>query len=102
VFTVSSEGTPGGGGRGGLLISGVSSSETAAAGGETGCVLIFAVGSAGANEVPVCWSCNRTAKKQSTADKRILFRRKGLRRDGTGRPLRSMKRFSSYTPRRMS
>ena len=77
VFTVSSEGTPGGGGRGELLISGVSSAETPVAGGETGCMLIFAVGSAGANEVPVCWSCIRTAKIQSTADKRILFKREG-------------------------
>lgn len=102
VFTVSSEETPGAGRRGYLLISGVSSVETPGEGGETGCALIFAVGSAGANELPVYWSCIKTAKTQSTADKRILLRRKGFRRDRAGRPLPSMRRFCSYTPRRMS
>ena len=84
VFTVSSEETLGAGRRGYLLISGVSSVETSAEGGETGCALIFTVGSAGANELPVYWSCIKTAKTQSTADKRILLRRKGLRRDRAG------------------
>jgi len=88
--------------RGYLSNSGVGSAETLAGGRRTGRWLICEVGSAGANELLVYRSDIRTAKAQSTAEKRIPFKGKDLRRDKAGRPLPSMKRFSSYTPRRMS
>jgi hypothetical protein len=89
-------------GRGGYLSSsGVGSPETLAAGRGTARGLICEVGSAGANELLVYRSDIRTAKAQSTAEKRIPFKGRDLRRRKTGRPLPSMKRFSSYTPRRM-
>jgi hypothetical protein len=101
-----------------LFISGVGSVETPAAereavsallsaagsagsGREARSILVFAVGSAGANELLLCWPWIRTAKTQSTADKRIFFKGKDTRRDKAGQPLESINRFSSYTPRRM-
>jgi len=85
-------------GAGGTLLSAV---DPAGSGREARRILVFAVGSAGANELPVYWPWIRTAKTQSTADKRIFFKGKDPRRDKAGRPLESIKRFSSYTPRRM-
>jgi hypothetical protein len=73
-----------------------------AAGKGEGDVFMFVVSSAGANELSVYWPNIRTTKKQSTADRRILFNNKCLLQERAGRPLRSIERFSSYTPRRMS
>jgi hypothetical protein len=53
AFAVSSEETLAAGRRGYLVKSGVSSTETPAGGRRAGCVLVFAVGSAGAKELPV-------------------------------------------------
>jgi hypothetical protein len=118
AFATPSEETLGIGRREELVILGVDPAETPAAerrevaaflsvagsagsGREARSIIVFAVGSAGANELPVYWPWIRTAKTQSTAEKRIFFKGKGPRRDKAGRPLESIRRFSSYTPRRM-
>jgi hypothetical protein len=111
-FTALSEGRLGTGRRGWLFISEVGSAETPAArwgaggallptvgsagwGREARSILMFAVGSAGMNELSICWPGIRIAKMQRTAGRKTLFRRKGLRRDRAGRPLESIRRFSS-------
>jgi hypothetical protein len=71
------------------------------AGRGVGSALVSAVGSAGTNELSIYWPGIRTAKMERTAGRRIFFREKGLRRARAGRPPESIKRFSSYTPRRM-
>jgi hypothetical protein len=80
----------------------VSAVGSAGSGREARGILVFAVGSAGAKELSMYWPGIRTAKMQRTASRKILFRGKGLRGDRAGRPLESIKRFCSYTPRRMS
>jgi hypothetical protein len=53
LFAVSSEETLTAGRSGGVIKSGVSSAETPAGGRSAGDALVFEVGSAGANELPV-------------------------------------------------
>jgi hypothetical protein len=118
AFATPSEETLGIGRREELVILGVDSAETPAAergevvaflsatgsagsGREARGILVFAVGSAGANELSLYWPWIRIAKTQSTTDKRIFLKGKDTRRDKAGQPLESINRFSSYTPRRM-
>jgi len=79
----------------------LSSNKTFALGTGRGTLLKFAGCSTGEDEVPTYWPVRKT-KRKATAYKRIRFRGNVLGRDRGGRPLPSMDRFSSYTPRRMA